>query len=430
MTELADLLTGAVARHALAHRDITAVFRILRDAGVSQTRLAHATGQQQSEISEIISGRQVQSVALLERIADGLQVRRGWMGLAYDSDLETELAAPEDTSTEDESTTNLLRHAATVLCGRPVLGPADPISVKATPTPVPRRIGAADIAHVVATTERLGQLMGDIGGITMTDTLTAHARASEMLLGAVMGEQVRLRLLLALSDAHRVAGSAAAGAGLPDLSRQHFSRAMDCAGAGEDLRRAVANLDSLGRLELDAGQPNEGLKFFQLGVATAPSPLFRAKLEYDCAWALGLLGLAGEALTALRRAQDTYQTASDEPRPWKYFAATLPYVEGCTYLALGRFGPAVVAFAAAEVGASHAVACSADTFSHLAAAQLRCGELRSGLHTAERAIGLARRLRSVSVRDSLAPLQEAAAARRDSACQDLARELATLRSAA
>ena len=46
MTELVDLLTGTVARHALARRDITAVFRILRDAGVSQTRLARATGQQ------------------------------------------------------------------------------------------------------------------------------------------------------------------------------------------------------------------------------------------------------------------------------------------------------------------------------------------------------------------------------------------------
>jgi len=197
-----------------------------------------------------------------------------------------------------------------------------------------------------------------------------------------------------------------------------------------EFRRAVASLDSLGRLELAAGQPNEGLKLFQLGVATAPSPLLRANLEYDCAWAFGLLGLPDEATAALRRARDTYQAACDEPRPWKYFAATLPYVEGCMYLALGRFGPAVVAFAAAEGGASHAVGCSAVNLSHLAAAQLRCGELRSGLHTAERAIRLAKRLRSVSVRHNLAPLQEAAAARRDSACQDLARELATLRSAA
>jgi tetratricopeptide (TPR) repeat protein len=205
---------------------------------------------------------------------------------------------------------------------------------------------------------------------------------------------------------------------------------MDCAGAGEDLRRAVANLDSLGRLEVVAGEPNEGLKFFQLGLATAPSLLLRAKLEYDCAWALGLLGMAGEAMAALRQARDTYQAASDETRPWKYFAATLPHVEGCTYLALGRFGSAVVAFTAAEGGASHAVGCSAANFGHLAAAQLRCGELRSGLHTAERAIGLMMRLRSVSVWAGLAPLQEAAVARRNSACKDLARELATLRNAA
>jgi hypothetical protein len=47
-----------------------------------------------------------------------------------------------------------------------------------------------------------------------------------------------------------------------------------------------------------------------------------------------------------------------------------------------------------------------------------------------RVVSLARGLRSVSVRDNLALLQEAAAARRDSACRDLARELATLRSAA
>jgi hypothetical protein len=40
------------------------------------------------------------------------------------------------------------------------------------------------------------------------------------------------------------------------------------------------------------------------------------------------------------------------------------------------------------------------------------------------------RLRSVSVWAGLAPLQEAAAARRNSACKDLARELATLRNAA
>jgi hypothetical protein len=108
----------------------------------------------------------------------------------------------------------------------------------------------------------------------------------------------------------------------------------------------------------------------------------------------------------------------------------LPHVEGCTYFALRRFDRAVTALSAAVDGAGHAALCTVSNLSLLAAAQLRCDELRGGLVSATRVIGLTKRLRSVSIRDSLAPLQEAAAARRDSACQDLAREVAMLRSAA
>jgi transcriptional regulator with XRE-family HTH domain len=294
MAELADLLTNLTARHALAHRDITTVFRILRDAGVSQARIASATGQGQSEVSEIMSGRQVQSVALLERIADGLGVPRGWMGLAYAPDLEAGSPAAEDTPTEDETNANLLRHAANVLCGSPVLGPADPIRVKDIPTPVPRRIGAADVAQVAATTERLGYLNGEFGGIP----IIAHTQASEALLGAGMRDTVRQHLLLALADAHRGTGAAATSAGLRDLARQHYTRGMDCAGAAGDPLRAVVSLDRLGQLEVDV-EPNEALKLFQLGVAAAPSPLPRSLVEYHCVWALGLLGLASEAIAAL-----------------------------------------------------------------------------------------------------------------------------------
>ncbi|MDQ2792077.1 MAG: helix-turn-helix domain-containing protein, partial [Actinomycetota bacterium] len=152
----------------------------------SQVRIALATGQQQSEVSEIISGRQVQSVVLLERIADGLGVPHGWMGLAYAPDLEPEPAAPLEASTEQECRDNLLRHATTVLYGEPIFGPADPIRVTNTPTPVPRRIGLADVEHVAATTERLSRLVGDLGGIPMTEALTAHTMSAEALLGATM----------------------------------------------------------------------------------------------------------------------------------------------------------------------------------------------------------------------------------------------------
>lgn len=74
---------------ALAGRDIARVFRLLQSHGVTQRRIAAMTGQAQSEISEILGGRRVAAYDVLVRIADGLGVPRGYMGLAHD-----ELAAP------------------------------------------------------------------------------------------------------------------------------------------------------------------------------------------------------------------------------------------------------------------------------------------------------------------------------------------------
>jgi len=71
-------------RKALATRDIAAVYRLMQRYGVAQRRIAALTGQSQSEISEILNGRQVNSYDVLVRIAQGLGVPRGWLGLAYD----------------------------------------------------------------------------------------------------------------------------------------------------------------------------------------------------------------------------------------------------------------------------------------------------------------------------------------------------------
>ena len=55
------------------------------------------TGQSQSEISEIIArGRKVHSYELLVRIAEGLDVPRGWMGLEYDESSLPYLASGGD----------------------------------------------------------------------------------------------------------------------------------------------------------------------------------------------------------------------------------------------------------------------------------------------------------------------------------------------
>jgi transcriptional regulator with XRE-family HTH domain len=68
---------------ALAVRDVAAVYRLLQKHGVSQRQIAALTGQSQSEISEILGGRKVIAYDLLVRIAEGLGVDRGLMGLAH-----------------------------------------------------------------------------------------------------------------------------------------------------------------------------------------------------------------------------------------------------------------------------------------------------------------------------------------------------------
>jgi hypothetical protein len=74
-------------RLALARHEIGTAFRLLQRFGVSQRRIAARTEQAQGEVSEIITGRRrVASYDLLLRVAAGLVVPRGWLGLAYDTD--------------------------------------------------------------------------------------------------------------------------------------------------------------------------------------------------------------------------------------------------------------------------------------------------------------------------------------------------------
>jgi transcriptional regulator with XRE-family HTH domain len=70
-------------RIALARRDLGRVFRLLHRLGMSQRAIAAHTGQKQSEVSEILDGRQVVAYDVLVRIGAGLGVARGSMGLEY-----------------------------------------------------------------------------------------------------------------------------------------------------------------------------------------------------------------------------------------------------------------------------------------------------------------------------------------------------------
>ena len=69
---------------ALARRDIGTVFKIYRQwTGATQTQIAAVCGLPQSHVSDIMNGRrQVTSLEIFERIADGIGIPRGRIGLA------------------------------------------------------------------------------------------------------------------------------------------------------------------------------------------------------------------------------------------------------------------------------------------------------------------------------------------------------------
>src|SRR3954467_5871777 len=81
----------------LRERDFGAVFRFLRARGWSRASIAAATGLSETRVREISTGRQrVTSYEVLERLADGLQIERGLVGLAYEPDpVATELTISE-----------------------------------------------------------------------------------------------------------------------------------------------------------------------------------------------------------------------------------------------------------------------------------------------------------------------------------------------
>jgi hypothetical protein len=70
-------------RAALAAHDIGAVFRLLAALGYSQQAIGVLTGHSQPEVSAISRGRRVRSYAVLSRIATGLGIPPGFLGLAW-----------------------------------------------------------------------------------------------------------------------------------------------------------------------------------------------------------------------------------------------------------------------------------------------------------------------------------------------------------
>jgi hypothetical protein len=81
-----ETFDGRPLSEILAAHDIGALFRFLRSRGFSRAAIAGAVGLSESRVRSIMnSGQQVCMYEVLARIADGLDIHRGLMGLAHTS---------------------------------------------------------------------------------------------------------------------------------------------------------------------------------------------------------------------------------------------------------------------------------------------------------------------------------------------------------
>ncbi|OXM74449.1 MULTISPECIES: helix-turn-helix domain-containing protein [Amycolatopsis] len=418
-------------REALAARNISAVYRNLRKEGISQRQIAALTGQSQSEVSEILKGRQVMAYDVLARIADGLGVPRGYMGLAYDEATEIQVvgAADEQQAEEDESVKrrNFLAHAAQVTMGAAILG-SSPKAWAASParTPAPGHIGMTDVRQVEAATRALRALDYQYGGGFCRDAVVAQLSWGQQMLDSSAATPVRSRLFVALADLHSLAGWTSFDSGLMDSARGHFANALELAKQGNNDHLVANILYRMGRVYLHQEAPNDALKLFQLGQIAAQesgSELAISVLAANQAWAYAMMGNEEQSLKLLGLAKDEFARANvAEAEDWvKFFNETDVYAMiGTVHTVLAR-GVDTKHTQYAIPALTRAIDAYGEDMQRskvfnqaaLATNHLIDGDIDHGARIGRLALESADGLKSARVKDRMMPMQEEAAKRRN-----------------
>ncbi|GGL20924.1 transcriptional regulator [Mangrovihabitans endophyticus] len=430
-------------RRALREHNISFLFRKLKCCGFSQRRIGELTRQSQSEISEIMGGREVLAYSVLLRIADGLQIPRGYMGLGNShrdeqTSVEDALTVWTAKTDEAEEIRAALRHAAEVTMGTAMPETErwwQPLAEPCTPTP--ERIGPADVAGIEHMTRILRAVDYQRGGGACREAVIAQTTHARNMMQCVCTEHVRRQLHLAIADLHNLAGWTSFDVGLHRNARRHFSLALEQTKAAKNRSLAANILYRQGRVHLHLGSMNQALRFFQLGQIAgqdANDPLTVAMLHANLAWAHAIMGNDGQALSALGRAEDEFVRGEDGLPAWVAFfgAADLSALTGMVHSLLPgdeNAGKAVAGLAASVQARNDAtVRSTIFELTALATTKLHIGDLRGGTADGNRAVTLAGQVRSVRTLDRLGPLLKAAREHpHDQDTTELACRIVTLR---
>ncbi|GLZ38368.1 helix-turn-helix transcriptional regulator [Actinokineospora sp. NBRC 105648] len=410
-----------VMRSALAAHDIGQVYRQLGRIGVSQRRIAALTGHSQPEVSKVIAGRQVQSYQVLARIADGLGIPRGLMGLASNDTTPSAGDQPreEDTMPDRRDFLGLL---AKVAMGAGLT--AADLAILAsptTPTPTPARVGATEVHQLAQVTAALWTQEKALGGGAVRDAVIAQVAWAQTLMRAAHTDQVEKDLHVVLSDLLRLAGWASYDMRLPGAAVRYLGQAVIAAETADDPMRSALTLDCTARVYLRHGHIDEALQI--VGVGAIPAE--RAQSHATTAWlmstkarAYATAGKKPQAHDALSLAADALAkipAEHDAPRlPCDYTTATLAAESGKTLAALAdrdrTHCPAAIDALTAYTATTDPGKTKRQAFSlaNLATCHLRGGDIALGVQLGHEVLDISASIASRMLAEQVGTLAAAA----------------------
>lgn len=340
----------ALAR-AIAERDVGALFCLLHyQFDVSQSDLARLTQCTNAEMWEFIhKGRRTQSYALLARIADGLGIPRGQMGLAYTATDAPASALPTPRRPRRALETPQQRHQFVATLAPFAVG-GTPTDVEAylpqlpdSPLPAPAAVTAATVHTVGAITAEHRRLDATFGGGSCRDSAVSNLIwARSLLRSDCPDDSLQTALLRGLADLHNLVGWMCHDLGDQGSARRFLAQGLVYAQDAGDSSLMADAFYRLGRVSIHQEDPTEALHLFQLGLILAQnsSSLHSAAiLHANIAWAHAKLGHDQPVRESLARAVDELGRAAETPAPeWTAFFgnADLDGMRGLIFAALAR----------------------------------------------------------------------------------------------
>ena len=421
---------------ALANRDITAIFQFLRGRGFSQTRIAALTGQNQSEVSAILAhGRQVTAYDALVRIADGLNIPRGLMGLAYLAPVALIRDGADATEGRHVRRRAFMGVAAKITMGATLA--ASDLAILTTPAaagPTPDHIGLGDVQRVEEMTAALDRQDLAFGGGACREAIVGYLNWATGLRHATMTDDVRRALDTALAHLEELAGWASYDMLLLDSAEHFYLRALHSARLADYPFMAAKALARLGELYVEDGQYGDAARVFQLATIPAREALsarMTAFLHVNDALIHARRGDAKAVDSAIGRAQDDYANADhDQPgRQTRFFIETTLYNRiSVAYSQFAEHDPTYAAHAveaaatAARLSNHSEVRCLLDDLIPLALNSYRAGDTDLANDRTSQILAALPQISSRRLTARLRPLAIEAATH-DSTATDLARQI-------